>query len=361
MHLEHILPVSIIKLDGFSHVSRRDAPPYAILSHTWGGDEPSGAGSLWTNTERSRETRQDANGRPHWALFSRQLSRSVIHPHALRALGFDTHTTNGRWIGSGYSRGGPAGENQRASGQGRFRVPLFERTQFTIDHRTPGYTGRQRNDDLEWCWKDPSIMPEPDPECGGISEKQETLRVLEKEPIPDTCKLMPARTVMTSLGTLSPSWFTYIADAASILAGVIATLIILNFNYANTTCPTSENHHHWLSHFTIFLDHHHLLPESFRCPDLQSYVIAMSTYTAVGIFHLLQPPRYWPAFGLLAIFVSVFAGSWFGIQSMLDFLILGGFMSLLCSKFHEFARSGKQPRCYHKSAGDHTSQQLGGR
>ncbi len=74
------------------------------------------------------------------------------------------------------------------------------------------------------------------------------------------------------------------------------------------------------------------LPPTLRCPGLSTYLAAMAAYSAVGIFHLTRPPRCWAHWGLVTVIASVLAGAWFSSRAILvDGLILGGFLSLVCS------------------------------
>ena len=95
------------------------------------------------------------------------------------------------------------------------------------------------------------------------------------------------------------------------------------------TCPPLETDGLWPTVFTPIT----WLLEALRCPSLRVYLLALSTYSATGAFQLLVHKRnYCAECGLLAVLASLLAGVLYGAQVMLDALVLGGFLSLLCSK-----------------------------
>ena len=62
------------------------------------------------------------------------------------------------------------------------------------------------------------------------------------------------------------------------------------------------------------------------------YIVAISIYSMAGIFQVAQEPRYWADCALVAVLVAVVTGALHGIRPMLDALVLGGFLSLVCCK-----------------------------
>jgi len=138
--------------------------------------------------------------------------------------------------------------------------------------------------------------------------------------------------------------FMHVADGVSILAGGMATLVILNFGIdqlgprqmsstADATarcCPTAHRQiiQQWL-------------PTNIRCPDLASFLVAVFTYTAVGIFHLAQPPPRWADCGLIAIITTLVVGICLpvGFHAIISGVIISGFLSLVCSKSIEWFAS----------------------
>jgi hypothetical protein len=67
-------------------------------------------------------------------------------------------------------------------------------------------------------------------------------------------------------------------------------------------------------------------------PSFPLYLAAIWAYFAVGIYHLVRRPRYWTDCGLLAVIGSILTGAWLGRRAMVDNLIVGAFLSLVCSK-----------------------------
>ncbi|KAK1756485.1 hypothetical protein QBC47DRAFT_187084 [Echria macrotheca] len=116
------------------------------------------------------------------------------------------------------------------------------------------------------------------------------------------------------------------------VAGLPAAWILLNFNQSHGKCPAPDTTDgRWL--MRLPMTNH--LPHVIKCPSLPIYILAFLTYSAVGIIHLTNSPRYWPHCGLLAIITSVAVGTWLGPEAMLDSVILGGSLSLLCAKAAE--------------------------
>jgi hypothetical protein len=78
------------------------------------------------------------------------------------------------------------------------------------------------------------------------------------------------------------------------------------------------------------------LPQNLRCPSFSLYLTALSTYSAAGIIQLviqlMKRPVYWADCGLVAVIASVLTGVAWGGRAMVDALVLGGFLSLVCCK-----------------------------
>lgn len=143
--------------------------------------------------------------------------------------------------------------------------------------------------------------------------------------------------------------FMHMADGIILLAGGMATLVILNFGIdqlgprqmsstADATarcCPTAHRRiiQQWL-------------PTNIRCPDLASFLVAVLTYTAVGIFHLAEPPPRWADCGLIAIMTTLVAGICLpvGFSAIISGVIVSGFFSLVCSKRIEWFASATPGR-----------------
>ena len=62
------------------------------------------------------------------------------------------------------------------------------------------------------------------------------------------------------------------------------------------------------------------------------YMAAISLYSVAGVFQVAQEPRYWADCALVAVLVAVVTGALHGIRPMLDALVLGGFLSLVCCR-----------------------------
>ena len=139
------------------------------------------------------------------------------------------------------------------------------------------------------------------------------------------------------------------ADGLSMVGAGLATVAILNFNQAlgeelpsrvlrmgsltdddvlPGTCPSLESDRRWLASLPL-LRH---LPPTLRCPSLPMYIVAISVYSVAGVFQVAQEPRYWADCALVAVLVAVVTGALHGIRPMLDAVVLGGFLSLVCCK-----------------------------
>ncbi|KAG7290672.1 hypothetical protein NEMBOFW57_000675 [Staphylotrichum longicolle] len=128
------------------------------------------------------------------------------------------------------------------------------------------------------------------------------------------------------------------ADGISMCAGGVATAVILNFNQASGTCPSLEDDHRWPA-LLLLLRH---LPPAFRCPKPPAYIIAIFLYSTAGIFQVMREPRYWTESALLAIVAAVVTGALYGVRPMVDALVLGGFLSLVCCRGIAWSASALQ-------------------
>lgn len=62
------------------------------------------------------------------------------------------------------------------------------------------------------------------------------------------------------------------------------------------------------------------------------YLAGMAIYSAVAVFHLTRPPRFWPECGLLAIIASVLVSAVLSSRAVLvDSLVIGALLSLVCA------------------------------
>ncbi|KAK4039713.1 hypothetical protein C8A01DRAFT_36338 [Parachaetomium inaequale] len=118
------------------------------------------------------------------------------------------------------------------------------------------------------------------------------------------------------------------SDCVSVLAGGLATVVILNFNQALGTCPALEHDQRWPT--VLLLPRY--LPPSLRCPSLPLYVAEICAYSAAGVVQIVREPKYWADCALVAVFAAVVTGAIYGVRSMVDALVLGGFLSLLCCR-----------------------------
>ncbi len=131
------------------------------------------------------------------------------------------------------------------------------------------------------------------------------------------------------------------ADLASLAAGGLATATILNFNRdpgecrhhnnlnsptSLTPCPSFTSDQGWAVHvFEIIYPATHYRVWS-------THIFALLVYGAVGMFQVALEHKYWADCGLVALFGALGAGGVYGVGCMLDALILGGFLSLLCAR-----------------------------
>jgi len=130
-------------------------------------------------------------------------------------------------------------------------------------------------------------------------------------------------------------WQSYIrrvatraGDCASVVAGGLATVVVLNFNQSLGQCPALQEDHRWPMVLPL-LKH---LPASLRCPSSSLYMIAILLYSAAGVFQVVREPRYWADCALVAVLLSLAVGAVYGVRPMVDALIVGGLLSLVCCK-----------------------------
>lgn len=136
-------------------------------------------------------------------------------------------------------------------------------------------------------------------------------------------------------------------DIASVAACAVMTATMLNFSQdpgehrhpnlrpqtitdapPGRTCPSPSADPRWAAALPLVPQ----LPEVLRCPDPTTYVLALSVYSVVGMVQVALEPKYWADCGLVAALAALGAGGAYGPRCMVDVLILGGFLSLVCSK-----------------------------
>ncbi|KAH8909359.1 hypothetical protein BR93DRAFT_924366 [Coniochaeta sp. PMI_546] len=119
-------------------------------------------------------------------------------------------------------------------------------------------------------------------------------------------------------------------DWCSILLGGLASVAIINFHSSSSPgmCSQPETDPRRL----MELPWNGHLSQSLRCPSFPQYLAAIWAYSAMGLYHLVRRPPHWVDCGLLAVIGSILTGAWFGKRAMVDALIMGGFLSLVCSK-----------------------------
>lgn len=108
------------------------------------------------------------------------------------------------------------------------------------------------------------------------------------------------------------------------------TIPIVNFRHA-------DRDHCWLMVLPLMEQ----MPRSFTFPPTPLASIQFIVWSLIGILHLLRTPLYWPDCGLVAIAVSIAAGAWFGLDIMIDTLIITAFLSLVFAKGIELVSGGK--------------------
>ncbi|KAK4205732.1 hypothetical protein QBC40DRAFT_270773 [Triangularia verruculosa] len=129
-----------------------------------------------------------------------------------------------------------------------------------------------------------------------------------------------------------PSLSTLIIDWCTIVAGGLAAFVMVSFLSPLDQLPVYGLD---LERFIQIFGSSDLFRALLERPNLVAYVVAVLVYSAAGIYHLVHKPRYWADFGLMAIICSVFMGSWLGRQAMVNTLILGALLSLVCAKMYE--------------------------
>ncbi|KAK0748519.1 hypothetical protein B0T21DRAFT_23916 [Apiosordaria backusii] len=144
------------------------------------------------------------------------------------------------------------------------------------------------------------------------------------------------------------SWVFSIIDWSTIIAGGLAAGAIISFH----SSQRQYVHDFWITIANNFAaqlsqyrrDHQWFIERMLRNlqpPNLPVYIAAVLVYSATGLYHLVRGPQQWADFGLVAVIGSVLTGAWLGRDAMLDTLVLGAFLSLLCSK----VREEFTPRC----------------
>ncbi|KAK4640185.1 hypothetical protein QC761_604784 [Podospora bellae-mahoneyi] len=151
-----------------------------------------------------------------------------------------------------------------------------------------------------------------------------------------------------SLIKLEPSISALITDWSTMFAGELSAFVIVNFHpstgwyiKALHDCLSTNNltgqalgsspYHEWLTQSVVS----GYLPPNLQHPSSQACIFAVLVYSFTKVYHLVQKPRCWADFGLIAIICSVLTGVWLGKHAMADALVLGAFLSLLCAKLLE--------------------------
>ncbi|KAI0867459.1 hypothetical protein GGS24DRAFT_485535, partial [Hypoxylon argillaceum] len=62
------------------------------------------------------------------------------------------------------------------------------------------------------------------------------------------------------------------------------------------------------------------------------YTLSLVLYGVVGLANLMRGQRYWSDCGLVTTLIAVFIGWIVGMETMLDTLIVGGYVSLVTAK-----------------------------
>ncbi|KAL2201181.1 hypothetical protein P885DRAFT_56598 [Corynascus similis CBS 632.67] len=119
-----------------------------------------------------------------------------------------------------------------------------------------------------------------------------------------------------------------VGDLAIVVAGGLATVVILNFNQSLGTCPAIREDHRWPMALPL-LKHQ---TRSLRCPSSSLYVVSILIYSAAGVSQVVREPKYWTESGLVAVLFSIVVGAVYGVRLMVDALVVGGSLSLICCK-----------------------------
>ncbi len=219
-------------------------------------------------------------------------------------------------------------------------------------------------------------------------------KTLSWVPPSDVCSCRSSRGLPLSRHSSRPALhqvMANIADCVSLLAAALAVAIMLNFHHLrglsksageemqlstslNTpwerrkrhteedpithsrlpeSCINNEGNYPWLTSLPLL----GRLPQTFRCPSLPVYLVALAIYSAAGIFHLARPPRFWADCGLVAVAASVLAGAWFSSRAVVvDGFVVGGLLSLVCCYVIEWftrgCRGGEFPSLSRSGGGE---------
>jgi len=141
-----------------------------------------------------------------------------------------------------------------------------------------------------------------------------------------------------------------VGDLAIVVAGGLATVVILNFNQTlgefhvscgpvlstpnmclqilTGTCPAIREDHRWPMALPLFKHQ----TRSLRCPSSSLYMVSILIYSAAGVSQVVREPKYWTESGLVAVLFSLVVGAVYGVQLMVDALVVGGSLSLICCK-----------------------------
>jgi hypothetical protein len=66
-------------------------------------------------------------------------------------------------------------------------------------------------------------------------------------------------------------------------------------------------------------------------------LLQFAVWSLIGISHIPRSPRYWPECGLVACAISTGTGAWFGLDTMVDALIVTAYLSLLLATAVDWA------------------------
>ncbi|KAK1833637.1 hypothetical protein QBC39DRAFT_44525 [Podospora conica] len=108
------------------------------------------------------------------------------------------------------------------------------------------------------------------------------------------------------------------------IIAAIATIILLSFSPSSTPEPTAPQ------------SAMQRLAQSTRHSSLSLYLAAYTAYSAVGLYNIVHPPKYWPESGFVAVIAGVAVGGWYGPRAMADAMVLGGLLSLVAARGVDF-------------------------
>jgi len=166
-----------------------------------------------------------------------------------------------------------------------------------------------------------------DPSSSSGHEPKTRISVLSwlsaTSPRPSPCQRSPSHTF-----TMHP--IRRIGDLTSLFLAYVLTIAIISSQHPDNG---------WLVDLPLM----ELLPSSFTHPSQLVMLLQFTGWSLIGILHLFRSPRYWPECGLVAIVVSIAVGGWFGLQAMLDSLIITAFVSLLVAKAIEWVSKNRAP------------------